>query len=169
MTLIVCSLRRLPEVVAARAPSHLITLLAPETLAETTIAAPQNYLAIGVHDIPHPQPGMVAPSPETIEQIVAFGRTWDERAPMVVHCFAGLSRSTATAFVLACERNPGVDERTIARALRRASPFAAPNPRIVALADDMLGRQGRMLEALEAMGEAEPTSEGEPFELPARH
>ena len=169
MTLVVCSLRRLPEVIAARRPSHLITLLAPETLAETAIAGPEHHLRIGVHDIPVPQEGMIAPDAETIEQILAFGRTWDERAPMVVHCFAGLSRSTATAFVLACERNPGADEAAIARALRRASPFATPNPRIVALADDMLRRQGRMLEALQAMGEPDFATEGLPFDFAARH
>jgi predicted protein tyrosine phosphatase len=169
MTLIVCSLRRLPQVVAERAPSHIITLLAPETLAETPISVPGRRLVIAVHDIPHPQEGMVAPDADTIERILAFGRTWNATAPMVVHCFAGISRSTATAFVLACERNPGADEMEIALKMRRASPHAYPNRRIVALADDILGRRGRMVEAVEAMGGNDFATEGEPFDLPARH
>ena len=53
--------------------------------------------------------------------------------------------------------------------MRRASASAFPNRRIVALADDILGRQGRMLEAVEAMGGNGFVAEGVPFDLPARH
>ncbi len=85
---------------------------------------------------------------------------------MVIHCFAGISRSTASAFVIACERDPHADELEIALAMRRASPSAFPNRRIVALADDILGRQGRMVEAVEAMGGNGFVAEGVPFDLP---
>jgi predicted protein tyrosine phosphatase len=88
---------------------------------------------------------------------------------MVVHCWAGISRSTATAFAIACERNPHADEHAIAQALRRASPTALPNRRIVALADDILDRRGRMLDAVEAMGGNGYAVEGVPFDLAARH
>ena len=66
----------------------------------------------------------------------------------MVHCYAGISRSTAGAFVTACALNPQRDEMTIARALRDASPTATPNIRIVSLADRMLGRDGRMVAAI---------------------
>ena len=87
---------------------------------------------------------------------------------MVVHCWAGISRSTASAFAIACERDPHADELEIAMAMRRASPSAFPNRRIVALADDILERRGRMLDAVEAMGGNGMAVEGIPFELPAR-
>lgn len=169
MVLIVTPLRRLPEVIAARAPSHLVTLLPPEEMIETPPGfARERHLRLGMHDIPAPAPGLVAPDAAMIEQILAFGRGWDAAAPMVIHCFAGISRSTASAFAIACERDPRADELEIALAIRRASPSAFPNRRIVALADDILARQGRMLEAVEAMGGNGFVMEGVPFDIPVR-
>jgi predicted protein tyrosine phosphatase len=170
MGLIVTPLRRLPEIIAARAPSHVISLLAPEEMiARLDGFAPERHLRLGVHDIAAPLAGMVAPEAATVEEVLAFARGWDDAAPLVVHCYAGLSRSTATAFIIACERNPDADELAIALAMRRASVTAYPNRRIVALADDILGRQGRMVEAVEAMGGNGFVLEGAPFEFPARH
>jgi predicted protein tyrosine phosphatase len=84
---------------------------------------------------------------------------------MVVHCFAGISRSTGAAFVAACALNPKRDEATIARAIRDASPTAQPNTRIVGIADRLLKRNGRMIRAVEALGPGEPAAEGRPFRL----
>src|SRR5262249_38174958 len=72
--------------------------------------------------------------------------------PLVVHCYAGISRSTAGAYVAACALNPRRDELAIARQLRRASATATPNSRFVALADRMLCREGRMVAAIDAIG-----------------
>jgi predicted protein tyrosine phosphatase len=170
MVLIVSPLSRLPEVIAARSPSHLITLLGPEEMIPTPVGIrPERHLRLGVHDIATPQVGLTAPDASTVEQILDFGRSWGADAPMLVHCYAGISRSTATAFVIACERNPNADELEIALKMRRASPHAFPNRRIVALADEILDRRGRMLEAVEAMGGNNFVLEGVPFELAARH
>ena len=170
MVLIVTPLRLLPQVLAERAPSHLITLLSPEELIETPAGFDQRrHLRLGVHDISVPEAGMVAPDARLVERVLTFAQDWDERSPMVVHCWAGISRSTASAFAIACERNPHADELTIALAMRRASPSAFPNRRIVALADDILDRRGRMLEAVEAMGGNGFAVEGVPFDLAARH
>jgi predicted protein tyrosine phosphatase len=170
MILIVTPLSRITDVIADRRPSHLLTLLSPEEMIGTPAGvAPERHLRLGVHDIATPQEGLTAPSAETLERILAFGTDWDERAPMLIHCWAGISRSTAAAFTLACARNPHADELTIASALRRAAPHAYPNRRMVALADDILGRRGRMVEAVEAMGDNNFVTEGVPFDLPARH
>ena len=167
MVLIVTPLRRLPEVIEARAPSHLISLLPPEEMIETPPGfTADRHLRIGCHDIHLPMDGLVAPEASMVEEVLAFGRGWDGAAPMVIHCFAGISRSTASAFAIACQRDPHADELEIALAMRRASPSAFPNRRIVAFADDILGRQGRMLEAVEAMGGNGFVLEGGPFELP---
>ncbi|HUZ12331.1 MAG TPA: hypothetical protein VMU93_05735 [Caulobacteraceae bacterium] len=170
MFLIVSPLSRLAEVIAERAPSHLVTLLGPEEMIATPAGIdPARHLRLGVHDIAAPQPGLTAPDAALLEELLRFGRGWSGEAPMLVHCHAGISRSTATAFVLACERNPRADELEIALKMRRAAPQAYPNRRIVALADDMLGRGGRMIGAVEAMGANGFALEGVPFELPARH
>ena len=90
---------------------------------------------------------------------------WDRRAPLVIHCYAGVSRSTASAFATACALNPKRDEIEIARQIRAASPIASPNRLIVALADRALGREGRMLRALDKMGAASMMVEGVPFRV----
>ena len=169
MVLIVTPLSRLPQVIRARGPSHLLTLLSPEDLIPTPPGfAPARHLRLGMDDISAPMAGLIAPDAAMVEEILAFGRSWDASAPMVIHCFAGNSRSTASAFVIACERDPRADELEIALGMRRASPSAFPNRRIVALADDILGRQGRMLEAVEAMGGNGFVIEGVPFDIPVR-
>ena len=169
MIILVCPLSQVPAVIRARRPSHLITLLDPEHQIETPSGvAPDRHLRLGVHDVSAPFEHMTPPEADHVRKILEFGRGWSEADPILVHCWAGISRSTATAFVLACERNPHVDEQVIARRLRLASTTASPNRRIVALADDLLGRGGRMVDALVAMGANETGWEAQPFELPAR-
>jgi predicted protein tyrosine phosphatase len=83
----------------------------------------------------------------------------------VVHCFAGISRSTAGAFIAACALNPSRDEGEVARLLRTASPTAQPNALLVSIADDLLGRNGRMIGAIESIGPAIPATEARPFRI----
>jgi predicted protein tyrosine phosphatase len=167
MTLIVCSLALMPEVVRTRRPSHMITLIDPSTPVERPLSLDQSrHLTLELDDISEPTLGYVAPDERSVIRILEFSRTWDARAPMVVHCYAGISRSGASAFAIACERNPGVDEFEIARALRRAAPHAFPNRRIVALADTILGRSGRMVDAVEAIGGNNFVPTGPAYDLP---
>ena len=170
MTLIVCGLADVPGLVAARKPSHVVTLLSPESMIDTPQGVdPARHLRIGVNDIAAPMDGLVCPDETVVDRLIAFGDNWDESAPMIVHCWAGISRSTASAFTLACARNPEVDEIRIARTLRSLAPHAYPNRRIVALADDMLARRGRMVDAIEAIGGNDFVSMGTPFDFPPRH
>jgi predicted protein tyrosine phosphatase len=82
-----------------------------------------------------------------------------------VHCWAGISRSTAGAFITACALNPQRDEMKLARAIRDASPTATPNARLIALADRILDRNGRMVAAIEAIGRGIACHEGTPFRI----
>jgi len=126
---------------------------------------PANHLKVAVDDITEPMEGYVAPSEVHIEQVLNFVRGWDRGAPLVIHCYAGVSRSTASAFAAACMLNPHRDEMAIARQIRAASPIASPNRLIVGLADKALGRQGRMLRALDDIGPASMMVEGKPFRV----
>ena len=169
MTLIICGLSEVPRLVAERRPSHLVTLLDPASMIETPAGIEaRRHLRLAVNDIAAPTEGLIAPDAALVEALLAFGADWDERAPMLIHCWAGISRSTASAFVLACERSPEADERAIARAMREAAPHAYPNRRIVGLADDLMGRRGRMVDAIESMGACEMAF-GTPFDFAARH
>ena len=169
MTFIICGLAEVPAVIAARRPSHMITLLDPSSMIETPAAiTPANHLRLGVNDIAEPMDGMIPPDEQLVRDLLAFGGQWTGDAPMLIHCWAGISRSTASAFVLACERNPQADERQMALVMRRAARHASPNRRIIALADDIMGRGGRMADAVAAMGDYD-YGRAQPFDFPARH
>ena len=116
-------------------------------------------------DITEVLDGFVAPGEHHVAQILAFVRGWDRSAPLVVHCYAGISRSTAGAFVAACALNPHRDEQQIAWDIRRASRTAQPNVAIVSIADRLLKRGGRMVRAIETIGPGHLATEGEPFRL----
>jgi predicted protein tyrosine phosphatase len=116
-------------------------------------------------DITEHMDGYVAPNETHIVQVLDFVRGWDRGAPLVIHCYAGISRSTASAFAAACLLNPHRDEMSIARQIRAASPIASPNRLIVSLADKALGREGRMLRALDQMGPGSMSVEGRPFRV----
>jgi predicted protein tyrosine phosphatase len=105
------------------------------------------------------------PCDEHVARLINFVRGWDRTRPMVVHCYAGISRSTAGAYVSACALSPGRDELALARELRRRSHTASPNRRIVAIADRLLGRSGRMIAAIDAIGPGLPAYEADPFRL----
>ena len=169
MTIIVCPLSHVPAVIDERRPSHLITLLDPEQLIETPAGVePDRHLRLAVYDICEPREHMTPPDAAHVHRILEFGRDWDAQAPMLIHCWAGISRSTATAFMLACARNPHADEEDIAWRLRRAAPHAYPNRQLVRLADEALGRGGRMTAAVEAIGDNGMVPMGQPFDLPSR-
>src|SRR3954454_17973588 len=162
----VCSLAALPETVRATGASHVLTVMANVDQVQRPVSVlPANHLKVAMDDIIEQMEGFVAPSELHVEQVLSFVRGWDRAAPLVVHFYAGISRSTASAFAAVCALNPHRDEIAIARQIRAASPIAQPNRLIVSLADKALGRQGRMLLALEAMGPGAMTVEGRPFRV----
>jgi len=165
----VCPLSRVRETLDQSGARHLITLINRQTMLETPVGIePANHLRLAFNDIVAPQDGLVHPSEAHVEELIRFTRGWNRQGSLVVHCWAGISRSTAAAFITLCTLNPDAPERLVAQRIREASATASPNRLLVRLADDILGRRGRMLSAVEAMGPAEPASEGHPFALTCR-
>lgn len=170
MTLIVSPLRDAPTVIKWKRPSHVVTLLEDGLMSQAPRALyPDRHLKLTVHDIWEAAPGEDLPDEGLVRKLLDFTRTWDGTAPMLVHCWAGVSRSTASAFIVACDRNPEADETVIAAALRKASAGATPNPLIVQLADDVMGREGRMVDAVRGIGRGEYVYPGAPFEMASRY
>ena len=169
-TLHVCPLSRLHETVLATGASHVVTLINRDTVVHRPVSIEaERHLFIGVSDIVEPLDGHILPASDHIERLLAFVRAWGRESPLVFHCWAGISRSTAGAFIAACALAPERNEHDIARALRLASPTATPNARLVALADDVLGRGGRMVDAVRAIGRGAEAMEGAPFMLKLGH
>src|SRR5512135_3839581 len=111
----VCSLARVYATIDETGARHLVTLLRlVDRVQRPSHIAPENHLVLPVDDITMPAEGYTAPGEEHVKRLIDFVGTWDRAAPMVVHCFAGISRSTAGAFVAACTLNPGRDEQQIA-------------------------------------------------------
>jgi predicted protein tyrosine phosphatase len=166
MVIHICSLSRLHRTVDETGARHVVTLLRDVHLVTRPESiAVDRHLVLGMDDIPEPADGYVAPGEEHVAKLIAFARAWDRSAPLVIHCYAGISRSTAGAFVTACALNPHRAELAIAQELRRRSATASPNRRIVSLADDLLGRNGRMVDAIGTIGAGLMTQEANPFRL----
>jgi predicted protein tyrosine phosphatase len=162
----VCSLARLHETVEHTGASHVVSLIGDEARLERPNGiTPENHLWLRLHDIAAPLEGYILPDEAHVAGLLRFVRAWDRSTPLVVHCYMGISRSTASAFASVCALCPNRDEEGIARALRRASPTATPNIRIVSLADRLLGRRGRMIAAVETIGRGIQTDEAAPFRL----
>jgi predicted protein tyrosine phosphatase len=162
----VCSLAALPDTVKATGASHVLTVMANvDQVQRPESVLPANHLKVSMDDITEQMDGFVAPSDSHIEQVLNFVRGWDRSAPLVVHCYAGISRSTAAAYTAACALNPARDELQIAWDIRRLSRTAQPNARIVSIADRLLKREGRMVRAVETIGPGDAAMEGHPFRL----
>jgi predicted protein tyrosine phosphatase len=162
----VCSLARLKETVEDTGARHIVSLLGDEAkLERPACVAPENHLWLRLHDISNPLDGYIMPGKQHVTELLDFVRGWDRRTPLVMHCLMGISRSTAGAFTSVCALNPDRGEDSIAHALRRASPTATPNIRIISIADRLLGRDGRMIAAIETIGRGVMAAEAEPFRL----
>jgi predicted protein tyrosine phosphatase len=165
----VCPLSQVAATVAVSRASHLVSLINDDTpVVRPATIAEENHLFLGINDIVEPTDGLITPGEAHVQQLIAFVEAWDRTWPMVVHCYAGISRSTAAAYVALCTVRPERSELEIAQRMREASPWAYPNPLIVAYGDELLGREGRMIAAVSAIGRGELALESMPFALPLR-
>jgi predicted protein tyrosine phosphatase len=160
----VCSLSRVPETVRATGARTLVTLINADThVPRPAGIAPDRHLFVGLSDIIETTDCHILPADAHVARLVRFMRKWDRAAPVVVHCYAGVSRSTAAAYITYCALNPKACEYETAQRLRQMSPTATPNARLVALGDELLGRNGRMIDAIRAIGRGQDCFEGTPF------
>lgn len=162
----VCSLARLHQTVENLGARHVVSLIGDEaSLTLPAQVSAENHLWLRLHDISTPLDGYIMAGEDQIAELLRFARRWDRRTPLVVHCYMGISRSTASAYACVCALNPGRSEAEIAQSLRAASPTATPNIRIVSLADKLLDRNGRMIAAIENIGRGIMADEARPFQL----
>jgi predicted protein tyrosine phosphatase len=162
----VCPLSQVAITVGTTGASHLVSLVKDGTPVERPASIPAaHHLYLGIDDIIEPMDGMITPAEEHVRALLDFVGGWDRRQPLLIHCYAGISRSTAAAFIALCSVKPERAEIDIAWRLRDASPFATPNALLVGLADRLLDRRGRMVSAIAAIGRGEMAYESVPFGL----
>jgi predicted protein tyrosine phosphatase len=164
-SLYVCPLSELSGIAAGLGRFDLLTLLSPGYESEDHRSLKcKRHLELSFHDITEVAPGLVAPNMTIMQAILDFARA-AHGSKLLIHCWAGISRSSAAAYAIACDRNPGF-EREIASELRRRAPSVTPNRLMVSLADNLLGRGGRMTDAIQSIGRGADAFEGEPYRMP---
>jgi predicted protein tyrosine phosphatase len=164
LKLIVCPLAHLDDTLATK-PSHVLSLISPDAEIPPCPGITSQRLVLRFNDIIRPTEGLTEASRNDIEKLIAFARSWHGTAPLLAHCWAGISRSTAAAYIIACAHRADGKEQNLAYALRHASPQATPNPLMIALADDILGRSGRMVQAIASIGRGCEAGQGDIFTL----
>lgn len=152
--LTICGLQELCAFQDA-AVTHVLSILDPLYPEPADFAAygPHERLTLRFHDIIDPHPGMMLPEPKHVEQLLVFGRglaavDGDPLGHVLIHCHAGISRSSASMVTLLAEARPDADEDWIFARVREIRPQAWPNSCMIGMADDMLGRGGRLTAAL---------------------
>jgi predicted protein tyrosine phosphatase len=169
MKIFVCPLSRVAELVALHRPARVISLLDPDTVfPELGPSYADRHLRLRFHDITLPRENYTMPQAEHVAELLGFVATCDPAHSVLIHCYAGISRSTAAAYIASCAARPDADEHALAVTLRQTAPLSRPNGALVALADSILGRGGRMNAGIEITGRDLPwvnVDEGEPFAL----
>ncbi|MEJ0052742.1 MAG: protein-tyrosine phosphatase family protein [Methylovirgula sp.] len=162
----VCSLSRIADLTEATGAKSLVTLVNNNIrVSRPSAIAPERHLHVAISDICEAMEGHILAEEDHVQSLIHFVRAWDRAEPIVIHCYAGVSRSTAAAYITACALKSDVDETSLAQQLRRASPTATPNMHLVALADRILARDGRMSAAIKQIGRGADCFEAEPFVL----
>lgn len=158
MKVVVTSKNKVHDEVKRHGATHVISLLDPgDRLFMTPRIANCSRLHLSCEDVLGTADHN-APTLELVERLLEFGRNIPEDAVVVVHCFAGVSRSTAAAAALmAQELKLQGHADPVGEALRRLTeqrPEACPNPVISDFADRLLGFDGAFHEACENVANA---------------
>ncbi|WP_306253456.1 tyrosine phosphatase family protein [Parvularcula sp. IMCC14364] len=176
MKIWVSSLAMVHQVARDNSPARIVSLLGPDTpFPDVEGYGPDIHHRVCLDDDRKPIEGRLTPNEAHVSGAIDFLKDWNPDDAMLVHCWAGISRSSATAFIAAFLHNPDIDESLILDDIREASPTAFPNTRIVAIADDLMGRSGRMANAATRMcsdpdrtSRAYQIGEAVPFSIRAR-
>ena len=149
--LTICGIPELDEHCAAGV-THVLSILDPDWPDPPAFAAfPAHHrLALRFYDVIEARPDQHAPASADVERLLAFGREPDLTAGshLLIHCHAGVSRSTAAAALILAQAQPGRPAREALEAVAQLRPRAWPNLRMIELGDVFLGRNGEIVAAV---------------------
>ncbi|MBP2235072.1 putative protein tyrosine phosphatase [Sinorhizobium kostiense] len=168
--IVVSPLARIAEMAVRHGCREMLSLIARgQEFHRPAVINGARHLTIGINDIIFAGTGdLVAPQEVHVEQIIGFARAWERTQPLLVHCWMGISRSPAAALIAALAVEPDQDDRELVERLRRVSPYATPNARLVEIGDTALSRSGRLIAAVSAIGRGADADGNAPFLLPLR-
>lgn len=168
--IVVCPLGSIAELAVRHKASHMISLMAEKhAFHRPGIIAADRHLTLKMNDITFAGTGdLIAPAETHVEQLIQFARQWDRVAPIVVHCWMGVSRSPAAAMIASLAVDPEEDDFALAARLRTVAPHATPNTRLIEFGDRLLERSGRLVAAIKSIGRGAETDGRASFVLPLR-
>lgn len=166
--IIVSPLSRIAEMSVRHKSREMVTLIAKEqAFHRPAVISADRHLTLQMNDITFKgNEKLIAPDDVHIQTLIDFAREWDQSAPLLVHCWMGVSRSPAAAIIVALAVKPDEDDALLAARLRTVSPFATPNARIIEIGDRLLGRNGALISAVKAIGRGADTDGNVPFVFP---
>jgi predicted protein tyrosine phosphatase len=133
-----------------RGVTHILSILDPEwpDPAEFQAFDPHFRAIMRFHDAIEPGPDVLLPQRSDVEAILTFGRDAAEAGGLLIHCHAGISRSTAATLMILAQAHPDEGEDELVDRLLQTRSQAWPNSRMIAFADDLLDRRGRLAAAV---------------------
>ena len=143
----------------ARGVTHVLSILDPEFPVPEAFGAygEHDRLELRFHDVIDERPGQIAPGPADIERLLLFGQRLIAQADaaangehLLVHCHAGVSRSTAAMTLILAQARPDRPAAEAMAAVVDIRPQAWPNLRMIEMGDRLLGRDGEIVEAVRA-------------------
>jgi len=164
----ICRACDLPTVAVELRPHRILSIAAPGfRLLTPSGVDPDRHYHLNFDDIVESVAGYVEPSEAHVRSIIDLGAGLADTERILVHCHAGISRSSAAALILLAIRNPG-HERDIASLLRAEGPWFVPNRLMIEIADRLLGRGAVLSAALTSMGPATMAGNARPVALPLK-
>lgn len=166
--IIVCPLAKIAELAVRHGAREMVSLIAEkQDFHRPAVISADRHLKLAMNDITFAGTGnLIAPNEAHVERLIDFVGGWDRQYPLVVHCWMGVSRSPAAALIAALAMSPDTDEFELAARLRKVAPHATPNTRLVDIGDRLLGREGRLIAAIKAIGRGAETDGTMSFLLP---
>lgn len=150
--IVVCGIEELSGHGGANA-SHVLSILDPDHPVPEAFGSfgEHEKLELRFHDIIEETPGLLAPQPGHVGQILGFGRDLLAEpagmARLLVHCHAGISRSTASMVLILALAMPEQPAQAILERVHSIREKAWPNLRMIEMGDALLGRRGTLVQA----------------------
>lgn len=165
--IIVSPLKNLNITAAKYDCQQMVSLLRKEQKLKRPLTINQeDHLLIDVNDITKATHDLILPNENHVKTLIEFIQGWQQAKPLLIHCWMGVSRSPACAFIAANVLYPETSPEAHAQRLRKVAPFATPNSLLVEVADRMLEKNGSMTDAIKAIGRGAEISQGYAFSYP---
>ena len=171
--IIVSPLEPFAHIVKTYRPYDIISIVTITQMPQTpSYMQKENHLRLVFNDIKSPITGLKAASEEDIIALLHHGEKWQEqqreereKSPLYIHCWMGISRSTAAALIIAVYLFPEKGIDFWVNMLREKSPSATPNPYMISLADHHLQLDGQLINAVKKIGRGRDAMLGNVFRL----